>query len=109
MIGISNIQVWYMTFAVTSPFTGQLVQSIELLEKPDKQQYTTIVKLSMKLTYISGADRGSGHHLKNHKNIGFLSNTGPDPLKNHKAASIQCWAIIGLPAKRLLNGILLAG
>ena len=23
--------------------------------------------------------------LKNHKNIGLLSNTGPDPLKNHKA------------------------
>ena len=23
--------------------------------------------------------------LKNHKNIGFLSSTGPDPLKNHKA------------------------
>ena len=23
--------------------------------------------------------------LKNHKNIGFLSNTGPGPLKNHKA------------------------
>ena len=23
--------------------------------------------------------------LKNHKNIGFSSNTGPDPLKNHKA------------------------
>ena len=23
--------------------------------------------------------------LKNHKSIGFLSNTGPDPLKNHKA------------------------
>ena len=23
--------------------------------------------------------------LKNHKNIGFLSNTGPDPLKNRKA------------------------
>ena len=22
---------------------------------------------------------------KNHKNIGLLSNTGPDPLKNHKA------------------------
>ena len=26
-----------------------------------------------------------GWRLKNHKNIGFLSNTGPDPLKNHKA------------------------
>ena len=25
--------------------------------------------------------------LKNHKNIGFLSNTGPDPLKHHKAAN----------------------
>ena len=24
--------------------------------------------------------------LKNYKNIGFLSNTGRDPLKNHKAA-----------------------
>ena len=23
--------------------------------------------------------------LKNHKKIGFLSKTGPDPLKNHKA------------------------
>ena len=26
-----------------------------------------------------------GRPLKNHKNIGFLSNTGPDPQKNHKA------------------------
>ena len=32
-----------------------------------------------------GGGRGSGTPLKNHKNIGFLSNTGPDPLKNHKA------------------------
>ena len=32
-----------------------------------------------------GGDRGSGPSLNNHKNIGFLSNTGPDPLKNHKA------------------------
>ena len=31
-----------------------------------------------------GVYRGSGP-LKNHKNIGFLSNTGPDPLKTHKA------------------------
>ena len=35
-----------------------------------------------------GGDRGFGPPpppLKNHKNIGFLSNTGPDPLKKHKA------------------------
>ena len=32
--------------------------------------------------------RGTGgptSPLENHKNIGFLSNTDPDPLKNHKA------------------------
>ena len=28
---------------------------------------------------------GPDHPLKNHENIAFLSNTGPDPLKNHKA------------------------
>ena len=34
-----------------------------------------------------GGDRGSGHPLANHKNIGFFSNTGPDPLKNHIATN----------------------
>ena len=29
--------------------------------------------------------RGCGPPLKNHKYIGFLSNTGPNLLKNHKA------------------------
>ena len=33
--------------------------------------------------------------------IWFLSNTGPDPLKNPKA-TIQYWVIIGTPAKRHL-------
>ena len=32
-----------------------------------------------------GGTGGPDPPLKNHKNIGFLSNTGPDPLKNHKA------------------------
>ena len=41
--------------------------------------------------------------LKNHKNTGFSSNTGPDPLKNRSCeASILCWAFIGMPAKRHL-------
>ena len=34
---------------------------------------------------IQRGDRGSGPPLKNHKNIGFLSNSGPDPLKNYEA------------------------
>ena len=32
-----------------------------------------------------GGNRGSRPPLKNHKNIGFHSNTGPDPLKKQKA------------------------
>ena len=32
-----------------------------------------------------GGGQGVGTPLKNHTNLGFLSNTGPDPLKNHKA------------------------
>ena len=46
------------------------------------------------------------------QNIGFLSSTDPDPLKKNKAtkhAGIQCRAILGWPAKRNLNGVLLAG
>ena len=31
-----------------------------------------------------GRGRGDRPPLKNHKNIGFFSNTGPDHLKNHK-------------------------
>ena len=31
-----------------------------------------------------GGGQESGPPLKNHKNVGSLSNTGPDPLKNHK-------------------------
>ena len=31
-------------------------------------------------------DRGPDPPPEIHKNIGFLSNTGPDLLKNHKAA-----------------------
>ena len=50
-----------------------------------------------------GGDRGSGPTLKNHKNIGFSSHTGPDPLNIHSYQdSIQCWTIVGTPAKRHL-------
>ena len=45
--------------------------------------------------------RGSGPRLKNHKNIGLPSNIGLDPLNSQSyQASIECWAIIGTPAKR---------
>ena len=47
-----------------------------------------------------GGSRGGGARTpppEKSQKLGFLSNTGPDLLKNHKA-SIQCWAIIGPPA-----------
>ena len=66
-----------------------------------------------------GGTWGSDPPLKNYKNIGFLGDTGPDPLKKHKAtkpafkvgppAARQRNAIIGTPAKRHLNGVSLAG
>ena len=53
-----------------------------------------------------GGTGGSAHPEKSQKYVIF-SNTGPEPLKNQ--ASIQCWMIIGLSAKRHLNGVSLAG
>ena len=58
---------------------------------------------------IVGGGGGPGP-LENHKNIGFLSNTGPGPdLKSQSYQTIQCEAIIDTQAKRHLNGISLAG
>ena len=54
--------------------------------------------------FVACADpeRGTGvpdpPPLRTHKNIGFLSNTGPDPLKNHKATKSAC--IVGPSSAR---------
>ena len=51
-----------------------------------------------------GRDRGSeSPPLKITQIIGFLSNTGPDPLKNHKATKLV------FNFGHHLNGVLLAG
>ena len=48
--------------------------------------------------------------LKNHKNIGFLSNIGPDPEKSQSyQTSFQCLDNIDTPAKRHFNGVSLTG
>ena len=53
-----------------------------------------------------GGGRWSERLLKNHKNIGFLSNTGPDPMKNHKATNMTKPAFnIGPSSARLRNAI----
>ena len=52
-----------------------------------------------------GGTGGTDHPppLKNHKNIAFSSNTGPDSMKNRNCQdTIQCWAIRGRQAKRHL-------
>ena len=58
-----------------------------------------------------GGSRGGQGIRKNHKNIGFPRNTGLDSLTKSQSyqASIQCWAIIGTPAKCHLKGVSLAG
>ena len=44
--------------------------------------------------------------LKNHKNKGFLSNTGPEPLKNHKATKPEF--NVGLSSARQRSAIAMA-
>ena len=55
---------------------------------------------------IQRGGQGVRTPLKNHKNLGFFSNTAPDHPGYQD--SIQCWANIGMPAKRHLNGVSLA-
>ena len=56
---------------------------------------------------IQRGDMGSGPPppLKNHKTIGFSSNTGMDLLKKSQGyqASIKCWAIIGTTVSPFIN------
>ena len=57
--------------------------STELLDS-STETYTRMTNI---MDGYRGGDRGSVPPLVNHKNIGFLSSTGPDPLKNHKATN----------------------
>ena len=50
-----------------------------------------------------GGTGGPTSPLENHKNIGFLSNTGPDSLKNHKATTPAF--NVGLSSARQRNTI----
>ena len=60
-----------------------------------------IMPLKCHMRGFRGGNRGSGPPLKNHKNIGFLSNTGPDPLKKITKPSSQHsifkWRFAGVP------------
>ena len=49
---------------------------------------------------------GGPNPLENHKNIGFLSNTGSDPLNNHKATKAAF--NVGPSLARHGNGVSLA-
>ena len=53
-----------------------------------------------------GGGKGVQTPLKNHKNTGFLSNTGPDPRPRKSLcyqSSIKCWASFGKSANRHLK------
>ena len=54
-----------------------------------------------------GGGRGSGPSMKNHKNIGFLSNSGPNSLKNHSATEPAF--NVGPSSARQRNVVSLAG
>ena len=53
---------------------------------------TLFASESIEAICMGGSGGGGGWQgvptpLKNHKNLGFLSITGPDPMKNHKLPS----------------------
>ena len=54
-----------------------------------------------------GGTGGLDDPLKSHNNIGFLNNTGPDPLKHHKATKPAFNK--GPSSARQRNAILIAG
>ena len=59
--------------------------------------YNNVIKVkqpthsAIKMIVCADPEGGAGVRTppppKNHKNVGFLSNTGPDPFKNHKATN----------------------
>ena len=58
-----------------------------------------------------GGAGGSEPLPKKQKNIGFLSNTGPDRLKNHKATepAFNLGPLSARQSKRHLSGVSMAG
>ena len=67
-----------------------------------------VIKGDLHTQIQTGGGGGTGSPtspLENHKNIGFLSNTGPDPLKNHKATKIKPAFNVGLSSARQRNAI----
>ena len=75
---------------------------------PEKKK--SIPQLGYETYSCADPERGQGvwAPLKIHKVIRFLSNTGLDRQKKSFQASIYCLAIVGPPAKRHFNGVLLA-
>ena len=55
------------------------------------------------IEYYGWNKRGGIRNLKIHKNIGFLSNSCPDPLKNYKATKPAF--NVGPPSARQRNAI----
>ena len=67
----------------SSPETSLLYNAIS-----SKISSAGVIHKQVRIQRGGGGGRGSRPHrtpLKNHNHIGFICNTGPDPLKNHKA------------------------
>ena len=56
--------------------------------------------------HMGGSRGGRGGPSENHQNMGFLSNSGPDHRKNHKATKPAF--NIGPSSACRLNGVLLS-
>ena len=62
---------------------------------------TVMNRLEETMRSSKGVGAGGLDPMKNHKNIGFLSNSGPNPLKNHIKQAFN----VGQSSARQQNGI----
>ena len=91
--------------------TGKLKVQLQFGEKALHVIIIEVTRNLLKIAYMRGS-RGGGHGvqtplpLKEHKNIGFLSITGLDSLKNHRATKLAF--NVGPPSVRQRNAIEMA-
>ena len=80
------------------------------IKQTNQPSVRTKIMFNMSMCRSRGGWAGGPGPPENHKNIGFPSITGLDLLKiTSYKASIQCWPLSAMPAKRHFNGISLVG
>ena len=85
----NNSTPWgnFLDLRMMSYMTKQNIQTNYIWNFLYKVDHLSRIHCTPWYVQVKRGDRGPGTPLKNHKNKGFLSNTGLNPLENHKATN----------------------